>query len=323
MRKKGFNYLILVAVGVVAPWLLGLAGIYWMHTLVIAGIFSILAISLNLILGYTGQVSLAQTAYFGLGAYTSALLMIHFEVNFFVTLLAAGLIAVVLGLFIGYISLGMRGIYFALCNFAFLMLMFYTLNSLEIVEGSRGLSGIPPATIGGFVFELANKLAWFYLVFAFLFLAYFIVDRVVNSRVGRAFIAIREDEDLAKSTGVNTFRYKMLSLCISAFLAGIAGALYASYMGAMTPTDAAVLPMLMVLAACVIGGLGTMPGPIIGILFVQLMPEVLRPIEGYYYLIFSLTVLLVIIFTPSGIMGAIKSLQARLKARGSKEEVMV
>lgn len=315
--------MILVAVGVVAPLLMRLAGQYWMHMLIITAIFCILAISLNLILGYTGQVSIAQMAYFGVGAYTAALLMIHFKINFLVALLLAGLVAVVLGLFIGYITLGMRGIYFALCNFALLMLMSYTLNNLELVGGSRGITGIPHATIGGFVFELANKLAWFYLVFAFLLLTLFIVDRVVNSRVGRAFAAIREDEDLAKSTGVNIFGYKMLSLCISAFLAGIAGALYALYMGCMTPADCAIFPMLTILAACAIGGLGTMLGPIIGIAFVQLMPEVLRPIKTYYYLVFSLTVLLVIIFAPGGVMGAIKSLQARLKARGLKEDVRV
>ena len=323
MRKKGFYYLIGIAVAVVAPLLLGLAGGLWVHTLALAGIFSIVTLSLNLILGYTGQLSAAQLAFFGIGAYTSALLMIHFGLNFWAAMLAGGLLVVVLALFMGYIALRLRGIYFAICTMAFLMLTFNLMQNLEITRGPRGLFPIPPPSIGGFVIEPTNRLAWVYLVFAFVLLTVFIIDRIINSRVGRAFIAIREDEDLAKSSGINTTAYKTLSFCISAFFAGIAGVLYASYMGVMTPVDCAFLPALVVIAGLVIGGLGTMPGPIVGTLFVYFLPEVLRPIKDYYYLLFGFIVLLVILFAPEGIMGLIKPLQNWLKARGSRKEVRV
>jgi len=324
MRKKGFKYLIGIAVGVAAPFLLGLAGTYWVHILVIVVIFANVAVSLNLIMGYTGQINLGHIAFFGIGAYTTALLMLRLDVSFWVTLVAGGMLAVILSFILGYISLGLRGIYFALATFAFLMVVgFLLINFDTFTGGARGLFGIPHPSIGGFVFEPTNRLAWFYLAFVFLLFTIFIVDRVLNSRVGRAFIAIREDEELAKSTGINTTMYKVLSFGVSAFLAGVAGGIYVAYMGAITPADCAILPTLLVIAMCAIGGMGTMLGPILGAVVVQLLPELLRPIREYYYFTFGFMIVLITIFAPEGIMGAITSLQARLTARGSKEDVRV
>jgi len=318
MKKKGFKYLIGIAIMLALPWIVRLAGESWVHMLIVAVIFGSLAVSLNLLVGYTGQMSLAHIAFFGVGAYTSALLVMQLGVNCWLALLVGGIISIILALFIGWVSFSLRGIYFALVSFSFLMLIFYVFKNLEgLTGGTRGLFGIPYLSIGGFVFQPTNKIAWFYLVGAFLLLTYFIVDRVINSRAGRAFIAIREDEDLAKSSGINTFSYKMLSLSVSVFLAAIAGGFYVFYMSVLTPNDCAVLPSIMVIAMCAVGGLGTMVGPLIGAVIVTFLPEALRAAEQYYYLIFGFLIILMTIFAPYGVMGVIKSLRARRKVKGS------
>lgn len=320
MRKRSFAYLVAAVIVALIPHLVGLAGDYWVHTLVTVGIYAILTVSLNLIMGYTGQANIAHAAMFGVGAYTSALLMINLGVNFWAAMLLGALLAMVMGLFIGWVSFSLSGIYFAITTMAFLSLVAMTLmNWSSMTGGDEGLYGVPRPSIGGFVFEATNRVAWLYLVFAFLLLAVFIIDRVVESRIGRALVAIRGDEDLAKSTGVNTFKYKMISMGISCFLAGIGGALYSSYMGSITPAECAFIPALMAMAGLVMGGMGTMLGPIIGAIVITILPEFLRPIGDFYYLIFGVILILFIIFLPRGMMGVIRSVQARLKARGSRK----
>jgi len=324
MRKKGFAYLVGVALVAVLPHLIGLAGSAWMHTFVIVGVYGILTVSLNLIRGYTGQICISHVAMYGIGAYGSALVGIKLGVNFWLALLIGALMAGMVGLFIGWVSLGLRGVYFAITTLAFLRLIGAILtNWIGLTGGEVGLYGVPRPSIGGFVFEPTNRVAWIYLAFGFLILSVFIVDRIVNSRMGRALIAIREDEDLAKSTGINTFNYKMISMGISSFLAGIGGGLYGAYMGTITPADCAVIPSVMAMAGLVMGGQGTMLGPIIGSVFVNLLPELLRLTGEYYFIMFGVIMILFIIFLPRGVMGVIASLRARLRARTSIKEVGV
>jgi len=322
MRKRGFNYLIAIAVAVVVPLIGRQIGGYAMHLLVIIGIFSILAVSLNLIMGYNGQASMAHGVLFGIGAYTSGILVMRYGVNFFATIPIAGMVAVGAGFVVGYASLRLRGLYFAITTMAFLFLMVAMFTNLRgLTGGARGLYPIPPAEIFGLTLTSQEKFIWLYIIFAFLLLTIFVVDRVVNSRIGRALIAIREDEDLAKSSGINTFWYKMQAFCIATFFAGIAGALYSSYVGTVAPSEVGFVPTVVAIASCAIGGLGTLAGPIIGTAVMKLLPELLRPISDYYYIIFSVLLICIVLFMPKGIMGAITSLQARLKAGGSKEEV--
>ncbi|MBA7715768.1 hypothetical protein ES703_124826 [subsurface metagenome] len=248
MKKKGFAYLVGIVLVAIAPFLFRLAGGYWVHMLVIVGLYGILTVSLNLIRGYTGQINISHIAMYGIGAYGSALLGIRLGVNFWLALVGGALMAAVASLFIGWVSLGLRGTYYAITTMAFLRLIGAVLtNWIGLTGGEVGLYGVPRPSIAGFVFEPTNRVAWIYLAFAFLMLSVFIVDRIVNSRMGRALIAIREDEDLAKSTGINTFNYKMISMGIASFLAGIGGGLYGAYMGTITPADCAVIPSASVL----------------------------------------------------------------------------
>lgn len=317
MKKKGFACLVGIVLVAIAPFLFRLAGGYWVHMLVIVGLYGILTVSLNLIRGYTGQINISHIAMYGIGAYGSALLGIKLGVNFWLALVGGALMAAVASLFIGWVSFRLRGTYYAIATMAFLRLIGAVLNNwVSMTGGDYGIAGIPSPSIGGFVFVSTDRIPWCYLALGFLMLTVFIVDRVVNSRIGRAFIAIREDEDLAKSTGINTFTYKMLAVAIASFLAGIGGGLYATYMGTITPADCAVIPSVMCLAALVVGGVGTMLGPIIGSVFINLLPEVLRAAEKYYFLIFGVVLIFFVIYLPQGIMGVITSLRRRARDKG-------
>lgn len=319
-RKKWRNYLIGIAVAGVAPLVFGLAGPFWVHELFLIAIFGILAVSLNLILGYTGQGNLAHSVLFGFGAYTSGLLVMRLGVNFWVTIPIAGIAAIIVGFVVGYATLRLRGVYFALATFAFMALMLEVyINLRGITEGLEGLMPIPKPSIAGLTLGPQQIIIWAYIAIAFLLFTMFVTDRIVHSRVGRAFIAIRDDEDLAQSTGVNTFWYKMLSFCIATFFAGIAGALYASYHGMMSPGDCNIMFLFLIIVACVSGGLGTLLGPVLGAIFVVVVPEVLRVAEVYYYLIFGAVLVIITLFAPKGIMGLITLLQNWLKARGARQ----
>jgi branched-chain amino acid transport system permease protein len=307
--------LIGATLAIVLPLIINLTGAYWMHILVLIGIYAILATSLNLIMGYTGQADLAHSALYGVGAYTSGLLAIRLGINFWITLPIAGVVAVAIGSILGLVTLKLRGTYFALaCSaFLYLMIMIFT-NLRNFTGGIQGLIFIPAASIGGFVVHQSDKIIWTYIVFGILLLTIFIIDRIVHSRVGRAFIAIREDEDLAKSTGVNTFWYKMIAFIVATFFAGVAGALFATYNTMVTPDNFSITVFFMIVAACFIGGLGTLLGPVIGAIFVILLPELLRVTGQYYFVIFGAIIILVTIFAPNGIMGLITSVKKKFTA---------
>ena len=324
MFKKNLKYLIGVAIMFIIPLIIHLAGGYWMQILFMVGIFGILAVSLNLILGYTGQMNLAHAVLFGAGGYTSGLLVMRLHINFWLTVPLAGITALILALIFGYITLRLRGTYFALSTMAFSVMMLAVYNNLtKITGGTYGLMPIPAAKIGSLVLGPSQRLLWVYIVFAFLLLTMFIVHRILHSRVGLAFTVIRENEDLARSSGVNTFWYKMLSFGISAFFAGVAGSLYATYQGMMSPADCTNTVFFVILVACAVGGLGTLIGPVIGAAIALFVPEILKGwSESLYYLIFGALLIVVIVFAPRGLMGAIETLYNRITtARAPKKEV--
>jgi branched-chain amino acid transport system permease protein len=318
IKRFPFDFLIFAAVLLLIPQFMR-GETYAMHILILVLINSILSVSLNLLIGYTGQINLAHSSFFGIGAYSSANLAMKLGMNFWPALFIGGLISAGFAGAIGLPSLRLRGIYFAMVSFAFCSLASLFFTKLRgLTGGGMGIWGIPTPIIRGAELAPEDKLIWVYIVLGFLLLTIFVVNRLVNSRVGNALIAIREDEDLAKSTGINTMRYKVLSLMISTFFAGIAGGLYAGYRTAVAPSDFTLLQSLMVVAMCVIGGLGTMVGPVIGTTVVVVLPEALRFIEHYYYIVFSVLLIILVIRAPTGIMGGIKSIQEWFAARSQK-----
>src|SRR3989449_10349926 len=199
-----------------------LADPYYLHVVIMAGIFGVLALSLNLLLGYTGQLSLGHAAFFGIGAYTSALLTLKLEWSFWPALAAAIALAAAAGWAIGRLALTLRGAYFVLVTISFAgVISLVSVNWMELTNGPLGLPGIPAPSLGPW--SLRSKPAYYYLVLTALALAYVVCHRLVHSRIGRAFLALRENEALAESVGIDVTLYLVLAAVVSAAMAGMGG----------------------------------------------------------------------------------------------------
>jgi branched-chain amino acid transport system permease protein len=295
---------------------------YYMNILIMSGIWSIVALSLNLILGYTGQVNLAHGAFFGIGAYASALMMLKLSMNFWLALPLAAAIAGFFGFLIGLPALRTRGSYFAIGTLCFNIIVTLIVDRWEgLTEGARGLMGIPgpspiPLPWGG---EIAFKTmaAQYYLVLGFLLLTIFVFRRIIQSLVGRTFRAIRGNEELAEAVGIHAMRAKILSFTVSCFFAGVAGVLYASHIGFLSPELTDYHVSFDALIYVMIGGVGTLVGPIIGTLLFVTIPETLHIAAEFRLLLYGLILIVMIVYLPRGIVGWAKVLMGRKR----KQEV--
>jgi len=302
---------------VTAPW--WVANPYHLHVLIMAGVFTILALSLNLLLGYTGQLSLGHAAFFGIGAYTSALLSLPpLQWSFWLALPAAALASGLAGWGIGRLALKLRGAYFVLVTISFAgVISLVSINWMELTNGPLGLPGVPPPSLGPWT--LRTKSAYWYLVLATAALAYFVCHRLVGSRIGRAFVALRENEPLAESVGIDGTRYLVLAAVISAAMAGVGGSLYAHYTRFVSPEvflfSYTVTMVIMVIA----GGQGTLAGPVVGALLFTALPEALREAMAWQWqmLAYGVILILCVFFLPRGIVPAIRDVRSRAASRQS------
>jgi len=278
---------------------------YYMNILIMSGIWSIVALSLNLILGYTGQVNLAHGAFFGIGAYASALLMLKLKLGFWLALPFAAAIAGFFGFLIGLPALRTRGSYFAIGTLCFNIIV--TL----IVDRWEGLTeGASPLPWGGEI-TFKTMAAQYYLVLCFLLLTIFVLRRIMQSLVGRTFRAIRGNEELAEAVGIHAMRTKILSFTVSCFFAGVGGVLYASYIGFLSPEITDYHVSFDALIYVMIGGVGTIVGPIIGTLLIVTIPETLHIAAEFRLLLYGLILIVMIIYLPRGIVGWIKELKGK------------
>jgi branched-chain amino acid transport system permease protein len=289
---------------------------YHLHVLIMAGIFSMLALSLNLLLGYTGLLSLGHAAFFGIGAYTSALLTLRLGWPFALALASAGALAGVAGWAIGRLALKLRGAYFVLVTISFAgVVSLVSQNWMDLTNGPLGLPGVPPPSLGPW--SLRTKTANYYLVLGTTALAFLVCRRLVRSRIGRAFLALRENEALAQSVGIDPTRYLVLATVVSAAMAGAAGSLYAHYTRFVSPEvflfSYTVTMVIMVIA----GGKGTLGGPIVGAVVFTALPEALREVLAWQWQMIAYGALLVILvyFLPRGIVPALAAVPATLRTR--------
>ncbi|MCX7981983.1 MAG: branched-chain amino acid ABC transporter permease [Syntrophales bacterium] len=293
---------------------------YWMHVFILILIWSIAALSLNLIMGYTGQANLAHGGFFGIGAYATALLMLKLNLGFWPALLLAALITSVVGFLIGLPTLRTKGSYFAIGTLCFNVIVFIAAERWEsLTGGARGVIGIPPPSPislpFGIVVKFSTLSGMFYLSFFLLLVTLFIKYRIVHSLVGRSFMAVRESEDLTSSIGIDTMKTKIISFVTSVFIVSLSGSLYAVYIGFLDPEIASHHVTFEVLLFVVLGGIGTIAGPIIGTIIVTLLGEMLHFLEAFRLVAYGLVLVLVIIFMPQGLMGGIRSLQQKIAAR--------
>jgi branched-chain amino acid transport system permease protein len=248
---------------------------YLLHILVMMGIYTVLAISLDLIAGQTGLLSIAQAAFYGLGAYTSGLLAVSFGVPFFWGTIAAMALAGVISLVVSLPSLRLRDEYFMIATFGFQMITVSIMNNwLSLTGGPLGIRNIPPPTIIGWTIH--SQLGFAVLAVSLAAFTILVVSLLTNSPFGRVLRAIREDEVFAQSFGKNTLWFKAASFAISAALAASAGSLYAHYVSYIDPTSFTMMESILIIAMVLIGGAGSSLGPVIGAIILVGLPEALR-----------------------------------------------
>lgn len=281
------------------------------HFLVLIGINIILVMSLDMVVGHTGLTSLGHAGFMGIGAYTCALLVMKYNISFFIGLAAGMLLAGIFGALVGYPSLRLKGHYFVIVTFicGIVFNLFFT-NLVGITKGPMGLPGIPPPQIGlgeNLTIRFASKLRYYYLVLVFIFLLVYVKYRCYNSRMGRALLSIREDEELAKSVGIRTHFYKVAIFIISTAFAGLAGGLYAHYFRFIGPDSFTMLHSFDLFVMNLVGGAGTILGPIIGPLLLTIIDELSQLFKPEFArILFGVSLIFIILYMPKGIMGLIK-----------------
>jgi branched-chain amino acid transport system permease protein len=311
-------------VALVASVPLWMTDYYYLHVLITTGIFIIAAMSLNLLLGYTGQLSLGHVAFFGIGAYTSALVSLGFNVHIapdtvvslspkpvWFAILSAILVTGIVGYSIGKLSFRVRGAYFVIVSISFAeVVRLIALNWVELTQGPMALNSIPALTLGfdDYTISFLRKPQFFYLMLVMAVVSYLIVARLVNSRAGRAMIALRENESLAMSVGIDVTRYLVLATVVSAAIAGMAGALYTHYIRIVDPNIFLFIYTVTMVIMVVTGGKGTLAGPIVGGVLFGIVPEVLRGMKivpEVQWIVYGVLMIAIVYFLPEGIVPAI------------------
>ena len=302
-------YVLLIAGCLIAPLVIGT---YWVSLMVFIGIYVIVALGLNLLTGYTGQISLGHAAFFAVGAYTSAVLTGKFGLSFWLALPASGVLAALLGIFIGLPALRLKGLYLAIATMGFGFIVEEIIVQWEgITNGVNGLPAVRP-TLGPVNFTTDES--YFYLVFFVLFLLIIVLKNILRTPTGRAFIAIRDSEVAAESMGINLAIYKTAAFCISAFYAGIAGSLFAHFMLFIGPENFNLLVSISFLVMILVGGLGSVHGAVFGAIFITVLPELISLSKDYLpsviagqaglqTAVFGLILILFIRFEPMGLYG--------------------
>lgn len=279
----------------------GIINEYYGHILTLAGINTIIALGLNLIVGFTGQLALGQAGFMMVGAYTTAILIMRLNFPLFPAIIAGGFVSAFFGILIGFPTLRLRGDYLAITTLGFGEILRVIINNLEsLTGGASGLKDIPAFNNNDYSLNAILGFVW---VFVFLILSIALVSNFIKSSPGRAIISIREDEIASNSMGINVAYYKMFAFAMTAFLAGIGGGLYAIFNQYLTPNNAGFMSSVYFVIYVVFGGLGSITGTIISTFFLTFLQEVLQFLGDFRLVFFALLLIVMMIFWPRGIMG--------------------
>jgi branched-chain amino acid transport system permease protein len=289
---------------------------YWLSVANLIGITIIAAIGLNILTGYCGQLSIGHAGFIAVGAYTAAILTGKAGLPFLAGLICSGFMAGFIGLIFGIPSLRVKGFYLAIATIAAQFIIIWVINHWSALTGGFVGIKVPPASIGGFVFR--SEASQFYLIITIAVLSTFLAKNLARTQVGRAFVAIRDNDLAAEVMGVNLFYYKLLAFFIGCFLAGIAGCLLAHWTGFMNAEYFSLTESILYVGMIIIGGLGTTLGPILGVILIRLLQQVLTmylvPILGSSFrmlpagfatgltpMLFGLVIILFLILEPRGL----------------------
>ncbi|MBM4288685.1 MAG: branched-chain amino acid ABC transporter permease [Deltaproteobacteria bacterium] len=289
---------------------------YFLHLAIISSFYIILALSLNLIIGYCGQVSLGHAAFYGIGAYTSALITIHWGAPFLLGLVLAVLVAALFGLGLGIPTLRIRDDYLAIVTLGFGIIVDLVLLNLEVTGGPDGLTRIPPPDLFGLNFRFKGN--YLTLVMFCVLAVLLLVYRLVHSRHGRALKAIRDHEVTARVMGINTAAYKIAIFTLSAGMAGLAGSLYAHYITFINPESFGLHTSILILTMVVLGGMGSILGSVVGAGILTILPEMLRRFADYQDLAYGGLLIAMLIWRPQGLLGVGKVSQKFILPKGKK-----
>ncbi|MCO4860826.1 branched-chain amino acid ABC transporter permease [Cupriavidus sp. WGlv3] len=306
------GWMLLLALAIAFP--LVTPNSYYLTVMTLAFIYAIATLGLNLITGYTGQLNLAHGGFMAIGAYTLGILTVDYQVPFWLAFVLAGVLCMVLGYVVGVVSLRLKGHYFSIFTMCVGYIIYLLIEKWEsLTHGTVGLIGIPvPAAIGPLGFDSVP--AQYYLVLAFLALGVFLMHRIVTSLLGRSFMAVRNSDALAEALGINLMRTKVLSFVLSVGYAGFAGALYAGQVRFLGPDIARTDLTFDMVMSMLVGGIGTLFGPLLGAVLVPWITQSLQFMQDYRMLVFGPVLVLLIIFVPDGIVGSYLKKQARKAA---------
>lgn len=306
------GWALLIALALVFPYMV--SNTYFLSVMTQSYIFAIAALGLNLITGYTGQFNLAHGGFMAIGAYAVGLLTTDYQWGFWTAFAAAGAICGVIGYLVGVISLRMTGHVFSIFTLCVGYIIYLLIEKWEVVtHGAVGVMGIPaPTGFGGLEFDSAK--GQYYLVLVFLIVGAYIMHRIVHSLLGRSFVAVRNSEALAEALGIPLARTKRLAFVLSVIYAGLAGGLYAGVVRFLGPDLAATHHTFELVMFMLVGGIGTILGPILGSILVPWLTQSLQFLQDYRMVVFGPVLILLLIFVPNGIVGTILHRRARRDA---------
>src|SRR6478672_2432459 len=290
---------------------------YWRTNLIVCSINIMLAIGLDFILGYAGQLNLGHSAFYGIGAYASTLLITKLGVPFWVAFVLAITLSGIAGMALAIFAARLRGHYLAIASLGFAVIVHQVLlNWISLTQGPLGIYAIkPPPAIalpGLPVVAFGDPANMFYLVAGFALLFYLLLDQLVRSPIGDTLAAIREDEVSAASFGINCTAWKVFAFGLASALAGAAGGFYASFVGTLVPDAFTITESFTVLAMVIVGGMGTLIGPVWGALLLTVLPELFRGFGDFRLVLYGATLTLVVLFMPGGIAQAARILRRRV-----------
>ncbi len=319
-KMKKIAFIILIAAMLLTPFVM--TNTYILHIIILSCVYACLTLSLNLVIGWSGQFSLGHVTFYGMGAYVTTLLVMNVGINFFIALVISAAFVGGFSALLCIPTLKLKGDYIAVVTLGFgeVFRLFVT-NAVDITRGSMGIPAIPSPTIFGL--EIDGKVAFYYFAITLLVLYTIFMIRFNNSGFGMATLTVKQDEIAAYSLGIYPKKYKLAAFVIGGVMAAIMGSFYATYMGMIGPTSFTYSESIKMVSMVVLGGMGSIPGSIIGAFLLTALPEALRAFSDYRMIIYGLAMVLMMIFKPNGIWGANKRLvnEYKIKAmRGKNHE---
>jgi len=300
---------LLLAFALIFPLIAGSE--YQIYVMALAFIWAIAVYGLNIITGFCGQLNLAHGGFFAIGAYVVAILTVDHGWAFWPAFVAAGVFGAVFGFLVGVVSLRLKEHYFAIFTLCVGFIIYLLLDKWEaLTHGSLGIINIAPPEGFGLI-DFTRTIPFYYLVLFFLVLAIVLVSRISRSLIGRTFLAIRISDDLAQSLGINLMRNKVLAFVLSTVYAGLAGGLYAGVVRFIGPAEADVVHTFDIITYLLVGGIGTLMGPLVGTMAITWLTQAVQSFEEYRMIVFGPLLVVLVIFMPKGVVGTFLTWRGR------------